>query len=60
MDLSDGEGAGDGAVGAVGAMNGIHEDVADVAFAVHHIPPKEGLAGDAVGNEDGEDGGAAS
>ena len=40
MDVSDGDGAGGGAVGAVDG----------------HIPPMERLVGDAVGNEDGEDG----
>ena len=60
IDISEGEGTGDGAVGAVGAVNGVREDVADVAVAVHHIPPMEGLVGDVVGNEDGEDGAVAS
>ena len=51
MDVSDGEDAGNGAVGAMGAVNGVCEDATDVAVA--------GL-GDVVGNEDGEDGGVSS
>ena len=63
MGVSDGEGAGNGAVGAVGTVgvvNGVREDVTDVAVAVRHILPMEGLVGDVVGNEDGEDGGVAN
>jgi hypothetical protein len=53
MDVSDGEGAWNGAVGAMGAENGIREDVADVAVAVAG-------PGEVVGDEDGEDGGVSS